>query len=255
MTARTSSFRWKREAIFAMAGSDFPSFPGIADLARAVEKAGGPGLQDGQATKATRRLVDDLVAAGDLVKLRRDLYLNALKRPVPHPNEAAALMRPGAVVSLHTVLGETGVLNNPSRIVYAIYPNAGQGSGAKRSVDSDLAGYRFVSMSPALLEKGREEDRLDARASYPKATPERAIADWLYLVERRERSNLKPFATGQGAVEVGPPLDMDLDGLDMDRLRRCVEDLGVGRALDDFLSRKAGHDDDPDVQEMSGRFW
>lgn len=255
MTA-LSSFRWKREAVHLLGDNCAPDFPTITDIALVVDTAGGPGTKDGQATKTARRLADDLIEAGDLVRLRRDLYLNRLKRPIPSPEAAASVIRPACVVSLHSVLGAAGVLNNPSRSVFALVPvSPGKSHGHRREVDGELADFRFVSISATLLNTGLPEDRLDAAFPYPRATPERAFADWLYLVARRSSSNLRPFAEGQGLIQSAPPLDVDLGRLDMDRLERCCGDLDVTADLAEFLRAKEAHDADPDVEEMSGRFW
>ena len=48
------------------------------------------------------------------------LFLNSRAVPPAELTEVAAHIRSGAVISLHSVLGECGFLNNPSAIVVAV---------------------------------------------------------------------------------------------------------------------------------------
>lgn len=66
------------------------------------------------------------------------------------------------------------------------------------------------------------EDRLDLDRgrAHPRATPEKALLDWLYLA-RSLRSTLSP-----------PSLqDVDLSELDKARLRRLAKTMGLEQAL------------------------
>jgi hypothetical protein len=83
---------------------------------------------------------------------------------------------------------------------------------------------------------GALEDRLDLDVSYARATPEKALLDWIYL-GASPRTKLS-----------GPPLDIDLDKLKMPRLRRLAKAMDLGTALASYLSRKTRYDNDPDVQ-------
>ncbi len=246
-----STFLWKREVVEALSGEGAMAFLDLGKMASTIASCGGPGLMPGgEPARAAYRLINDLVATGDLIKVRRNLYLNMSARPQPHPNEAAQLMQPGAIVSLHTVLGEKGILNNPSRVVVAIVPTeigetlkrVASSEAATRSSDLGGIGFRFHGMTRAITEAGAVDDRLDGTARYPRATPERAIADWLYIAERSKNAP-------RGQRFPGLPLDSDLSGLDDARLRRCCEDLGVAEQLDAFLARKAEADADPDVED------
>ena len=68
-----------------------------------------------------KRWVSRMREAGLLKTVRRGLYLNGLAQPPVQPDEAAAHIARGAIVSLQKVLGDAGVLNNfTSRITCVI---------------------------------------------------------------------------------------------------------------------------------------
>jgi hypothetical protein len=58
------------------------------------------------------RWIQEAISAGRLQRVVRGLYLNRLVRPPAQLCEAAVWLRPGAVISLQTVLGDSGVWNN-----------------------------------------------------------------------------------------------------------------------------------------------
>jgi hypothetical protein len=61
------------------------------------------------------------------------------------------------------------------------------------------------------------EDRMDLDVKYPRATPEKALLDWLYLGASRY------------SKIAGPPLDLELERLDASRLRRLARAMGLLR--------------------------
>src|SRR5271163_1048121 len=68
------------------------------------------------------RWIQDAVSANRLQRVVRGLYLNRLINPPAQSSEAAVWLRPGAVISLQTVLGDSGVWNNYTDWVTAIVP-------------------------------------------------------------------------------------------------------------------------------------
>ena len=60
--------------------------------------------------------------AGKLVFVQRGLYLNQFRAVPGRLADTVPLLHKDAVVSLNTVLGDSGVLNNPSNTVTAIVP-------------------------------------------------------------------------------------------------------------------------------------
>src|SRR5882757_9563130 len=68
------------------------------------------------------RWIQEAVSAKRLRRVVRGLYLNHLINPPAQLAEAAVWLRPGAVVSLQTVLGDSGAWNNYTAWVTAVVP-------------------------------------------------------------------------------------------------------------------------------------
>jgi hypothetical protein len=176
--------------------------------------------------------------AGVLRPVTRGLYLNQLARPQPTAAEAAGFIRSGAVVSLQTVLGEAGVTNSYSDIVTSVVPLRGRVAPSSRPVIANGIEYRFHAMPLRLMdeEAGALEERMDLDALYPRASPEKALLDWIYL-GNSPRTKLAP-----------PPLDVDLTRLDMRCLRRLADRMGLSEPIQEYLTRKRQYDEDPSVR-------
>ena len=176
--------------------------------------------------------------AGVLRPVTRGLYLNQLARPLPTASEAASFVRTGAIVSLQTVLGDAGITNSYSDIVTSVLPARGRLAQSSRSVVANGVEYRFHTMPARLLndEAGDAEDRMDPDVLYARASPEKALMDWIYL-GNSSRTKLSP-----------PPLDIDLDRIDKRRLRRLADRMKLSKQLHDYLRRKRQYDLDPSVR-------
>ena len=222
-----------RNPMPTLLGADAPRVLTVPMLAAA--------LSDGRSLPARGTLFNWLRAqreSGVLRPVTRGLYLNQLAEPRPHAAEAAAYVRTGAVVSLQTVLGDAFVSNNYSDIVTCVVPIRDGVAPSSRSVKAERIEFRFHAMPIRFLDEraGALEDRLDLDVVYARATPEKALLDWIYL-GASPRTKLS-----------GPPLDIELDKLNMPRLRRLAKAMGLGTALAGYLSRKTNYDNDPDVQ-------
>jgi hypothetical protein len=174
---------------------------------------------------------------GAIRPLTRGLYLNQMAQPIPAAAEAAAYIRGGAIVSLQTVLGDAGISNNYSDIVTSVVPIIDGIAPSSRSVKTITAEFRFHAMPARFVDEraGAVEDRLDLNVTYPRATPEKALLDWIYL----GRSTKTKFA--------GPPLDLDMTKLKRERLLRLSRKMGLSEALNEFLKRQRQyefHDDE-----------
>lgn len=182
--------------------------------------------------------IRDQTDAGVLRPIRRGLYLNQLARPQPSAADAAAFVRSGAIVSLQTVLGDAGVTNSYSDIVASVLPAQGRVAPSSRSVVGNGIEYRFHSMPARLLndEAGELEDRIDLEVLYPRATPEKALLEWIYLGDS-PRTKLAP-----------PPLDIDLERIDKHRVKRLADNMKLTEQLEAYLERKGRYDRDPDVR-------
>lgn len=145
----------------------------------------------------------------------RGVYLNRQVHPLVLPEEIAQLLRPGAILSMSTVLGRAGILNNPTYWISATLPT----DATKGPVDITLDDgrmLRFAYMRPDFIAGPGHPmagDALDPDASAPSATPEKALLDWLYLSSSARGGSRWPL----------PALhDLDLDDLDAGRLDRLA---------------------------------
>lgn len=169
----------------------------------------------------------NLTNAGILAKVRRGLYANTLAAPKPSPSEAARHIRAGSVVSLYTVLGEAGVTNNYTNIVMAVVPIVTGGvSPSLGEVTTALGKYRFHGMPHKLIYgKGiKEAGGFQEGISYLKASPEKALLDWLYL------------AYSSRSWTSMPPKDIDISMLDTIKLGKLAKIMGMTERLERFLN-------------------
>ncbi len=150
----------------------------------------------------------------------------------PTAAEAAGFIRTGAIVSLQTVLGEGGITNNFPDVVTSVLPHEGGQVSSVCPVKAADIEFRFHSMPARLLDDraGKLEDRMDFDVKYPRATPEKALLDWLYL----GGSNYTKIA--------GPPLDLEFEQLDASRLRRLARSMGLTEELQAWVTSKKKHE-------------
>jgi hypothetical protein len=189
------------------------------------------------------RWLRDQVAGGALRPVTRGLYLNQLAVPRPAAAEAAGFIRTGAIVSLQTVLGEAGITNNFPDVVISVLPHErGHVSSVRPAKAADIE-FHFHSLPSRLLDErgGKLEDRMDLDVKYPRATPEKALLDWLYLGASRY------------SKIAGPPLDLELERLDGSRLRRLARAMELTEELAAWRARRRDYDTDPDVRENVSR--
>jgi len=221
----------------------------IRAVARMREPAGprilgGEGMLDlvvreGLPRATAARAVDDMVAMGAIERIRPGLYVNRLAPAPVADEELLHFLRPGAVVSLHSVLGRGGILSGAPLVVHGIVP---VGRGDRPKLGTVQFGprlqARIFAMPRELIdsEELRQMGAMNGATAYPESVPEKAMADWVYLASRPR--------TSLGM----PPLDADTDLMDVDFARELAARLGVGGQLDAWLADKAEHDADPDVQ-------
>lgn len=167
--------------------------------------------------------------AGKLAAVKRGLYLNRFRARPGQPVDAAPWLYRDAVVSLSTVLGDAGVLNNPTTVVTAVVPVDRGHPPARLGRQRTRAGvFHFYGMPRRVLEAGTADDRLElARAfEHVRATPEKALVDWLYLGNSpRSRRTLPPRG------------DIDLAMLNQRRLQRLAAAAGVAAVLQAWIDR------------------
>ena len=135
--------------------------------------------------------IRDAIARNRLAPVIRGIYLNRFIHPVGRLADAAAHVRRDAVVSLHSALDQAGMLNNPPAGVTAVLP----------------------------LDSGRAHTYTHARA-----TPEKALLDWLYLA-KSPRSAVSPPALH----------DVEHDALNKRRLMRLARAMKLEDTLAQWL--------------------
>jgi hypothetical protein len=178
---------------------------------------------------SVERWIQEAVAANRLRRVVRGLFLNRLITPAPQLCEAAVWLRPGAVISLQTVLGDSGVWNNYTDWVTAVVPLSSRYTTPSLGRVEGAGGiFVFRGVPERILETGLETDRLVAGVDYRRATPEAALLHWLYL-SGSPRSRMS-----------APPLDLDLGALDLKKLKRLVSGMHLDESLAIWSERNVG---------------
>lgn len=173
-----------------------------------------------------RAAIDDFLYTRKLQRVGNGLYLNRCVQPPATPIEATHFLRHGSVVSLHSVLGESGVLNNPSLIVTAVSPSTGSTRGNGNAIMTEgRYSYRFYNLHERFFPPlaGDVYDVLNPAKPYPSMRPEKALLDWIHL------------GNSSASKMTLPPVDIDLDMLDRRRLHDLAKNLDMTDALRAFL--------------------
>lgn len=217
--------KWQFELLGSLASPSAPRVLTPAALTELIERFRP------RAAKSTRYdALERLIAAGFLRRITSGVFLNTRALPATDLYEAAAYIRRGAVVSLHSVLGEAGVLNNPSAIVTAVLPSSAHSRPRLGDVTTSAgARFRFCGLTERFF-PGDEADRaLLLQPGRPSAMfrPEAALLQWLYLSGNR-RSTL-----------TGLPGDIDLELLDRELLDHLAERWKLVTALEQLRERQA----------------
>ncbi|MDE2099866.1 MAG: hypothetical protein KGL39_21615 [Patescibacteria group bacterium] len=183
------------------------------------------------------RHIAQAVCEGWLIAARQGLYLNAVAVPTVTAADLASHLRAGAVVSLQTVLGDCGVYNNPTAWVTAVLPVDTGGSTAGGVLQTAVGTFQFRRLGARVFHAGAPEDRLDERFSYPRATPEKALVDWLALAHSPRSTLTAP-----------PAHDLEIELLDLDRLQRLAKACGLADELSRLVAAAHRRDDWADEQ-------
>ncbi len=179
-------------------------------------------------------------ASGWLRKVRNGLFLNAAGNKSVSVGAAAGYIKQTAVPSLAWVLEQDWILNNMGDVITCVVSlTPGLPVPNLSPVKTPLGEFRFRAMPWHVYELDALEvhDWRDNRFAHPRATPEKALCDWLYLAAS-PRSPTRP-----------PPLDLEAARLDSDRLQRVASAMAIQQHLDEWLRCKRKYDDDPEVIE------
>lgn len=186
------------------------------------------------------RWVHEAIQAGKLRKVRAGIFLNAAGNASVSPAAAAGLIRRSAVPSLSWVLEQNWILNNFGDVITCTVPMAaGLQVPNLSAVKTPYGSFQFRALPWRLHEPESlpVQDWRDNRYAHPRATPEKAFCDWLYLGQ----SPRSPLRT--------PPLDLEFQNFNKARLRRLVAAMGIHQCFDAWLTKKQLYDRDPEVQE------
>jgi hypothetical protein len=189
-----------------------------------------------------QRWLDDLVRSKKLQRVIKGVFLNRMGHRDVNPAAAAQWVRTRSVVSLAWVLEQAGVTNNFGDTVTCVIPTDPSWPNPQISDRKTQAGtFRFFAMPAHLVDEraGALADIRDLRFDYPRATPEKALLDWIYL-GASNRSRM-----------IRPPYDLDLAALDKARLKRMAKTMKMLELLANWQSQWQRFQDDPDVRDNS----
>lgn len=184
------------------------------------------------APNTVRAAVDLFVSAGTLRRVGHGIYLNRKCVPVAELIEVAQFVRTGAVISLQSVLGECGFLNNPSVMVTAVLPVV----TGKRCNDGDVKTktgdtFRFTGVPERLFPKSDDDQwrMLQPGRACAMFRPEAALLHWVYL-------------SSEGRGMTPPPVDVDMETLDSELLATLARRWSLSDALADWHDGAAARD-------------
>jgi hypothetical protein len=206
-----------------------PSALRVLDTASIIQVA--ENVRRGISRPSVERWIQEAVAANRLQRVVRGLFLNRLIVPPAQLCEAAVWLRPGAVISLQSVLGDSGVWNNYTHWVTAVVPLSSRYTTPSLGrVKTGGGTFVFRGVPERVLETGAEHDRLVPGIDYRRATPEAALLHWLYLSDS-PRSRMS-----------APPFDLDLGSLDLKRLKRLTAEMRLDANLTIWRDRSVGRE-------------
>ncbi len=224
---------WKFALLGGLAAAGSPRVFTAAEFESFVQR-----YRPGAAPGTARSMVRSLAQAGALRVVSNGLFLNRRTTPPAELQEAAAHIRAGAIVSLQSVLGEVGFLNNPAGIVVAVLPS----SATKRPRLGEVhtsGGYvfRFHGLAEHFFPQTEDQrfQMLQPGRHCAMFRPEAALLQWLHLA-RMLRSSLTP-----------PPADVDIETLDL----TLLDELAARWQLTQALAQWSAHVRDADFGQES----
>lgn len=187
-----------------------------------------------------------LVSAGALQRVSNGMFLNKRSNPPTEIMELASHIRDGAMISLHSTLGECGFLNNPSDIVTAVLPTSAEKRPRLGEVlTSGGNRFRFYGLAEKFF-PATDMDRfqmLQQGRACAVFRPEASVLHWLHLANMN-RSQLTML-----------PVDVDVDILDMDLLTTLAEKWKLEKQLASWfeLAKKSDFGSEPEEVVVNAR--
>jgi hypothetical protein len=231
---------WKTELDKALINSDVEAWTSAMLWGQALSSSDAP-------SRATfDRWVEEAVVGGKLKRIRAGIFLNAMGQKDVSPAAAVGFIRRNAIPSLSWVLEQKWVMNNFGDTITCTVPQQkGMQNPSVGKIVTQHGTFRFHAIPWRLHELAElpTEDWRDSSFAHPRATPEKAFADWLYLA-----------STARSGV-TAPPLDMDFDQLEQKRLRRIIQAMGLQEELASWRARKIEFDADEENIESGSKRW
>ena len=175
-------------------------------------------------------IITDWSDLGILKKITHGVFINNQAKPVVIVDEATPLIRKNSVVSLQRVLTQSGIINNPTNWVTAVMPTATGVSGGL--VEGDFATFHFSTISSNFfpsIDSDIYKDAYDLSSPHPQFTPEKALLDWIYLAS---------LSNGH-ARSLPPKWDIDMDMLDLDKMRKMADFFDLEKQLNSWIDGPA----------------
>ncbi len=190
---------------------------GMVEMIAAAEPSHSP------ASATIQRWLKDLVMSGKLQPVIKGVYLNRIGHRAESAAAAAQWVRSRSIVSLTWVLEQAGLTNNFGDTITCVIPIDSSWPTSQISDRHTLAGtFRFFGMPAHLQDEraGKLEDLQDGRFNYRRATPEKALLDWIYL-GASPRSRM-----------TRPPYDIEIEPLNGARVKRLAKAMNIAPPLD-----------------------
>src|SRR3990172_2624495 len=222
-TGQRGGADWKFALLGGLAGQSARRIFTSAEVRRFVQ-----GYRPSASASTARTVSEMLVSAGALRRVSSGVFLNRRAAPPAELTEVAAHIRAGAVVSLHSVLGDCGFLNNPSPIVLAVLPTSATKRPRLGEVETSSGDkFRFFGLAEKFFPTTSEErwEMFQPGRPCEMFRPEAALLQWLHLASM-QRSTLSM-----------PPLDVDMEQLDVELLGRLAERWAIGRHFNDWFAQ------------------
>jgi hypothetical protein len=190
-----------------------------------------PGLEN---RRTVYRRIDQAIANGMFVRVGRGVYMNLRRQTKSTYADAVEYIRPGAIASLQTVLGDAGVIDNfTTDIVTCVVPRPVGKTSVAVPQDNPHFAFHVVAERAAMPDV---DFPIFAGSGYRRATPELAFAHWLYIAEQP-----------RGGLTI-PSLEIDLAHIDQGKVEELCRAIGIEGAWDKWLAQKTERDADADVQ-------
>lgn len=152
----------------------------------------------------------------NLVQISENHFLNENCSPKGRVEDMVPVVSDKAFLSLHYILGRVGFLNSPSAILTSI----DSGEAPKEFVLKNGRVLKFYSVPKSLCPK-EFKGHIDESVRYPAVIPERALCDWILLSSK--------------GVIAAPPVDVDIDQIDMSKAFEIAKEMGVEKHLNEYI--------------------